>query len=80
MAPFGRNMMAREGRTAKMIEEETSRWPSDLFLWGALGTFVGAGVLHAFGKRETGNLVSQVAPMLLVMGLYNKIVKLEGSE
>ena len=80
MAAFGRNIMAREGRTAKMIEQQTQHLPSDLFLWTALGAITGSAVLQIMGKRETSIFVGQWAPVLLVLGLYNKVVKLEGSE
>jgi hypothetical protein len=33
-----------------------------------------------FGQRNLANFVGQRAPTILIMGLYNKLVKLEGSE
>jgi hypothetical protein len=32
------------------------------------------------GQRNVANFVGQWAPTILIMGLYNKLVKLEGSE
>ena len=32
------------------------------------------------GKNETANFIGQWAPTILIMGLYNKLVKLEGSD
>jgi hypothetical protein len=32
------------------------------------------------GKTENANFIGQWAPVLLILGLYNKMVKLQGSE
>jgi hypothetical protein len=32
------------------------------------------------GKKEQSNFVGQWAPTLLILGLYNKIVKVAGSD
>jgi hypothetical protein len=67
-----------EGRLAKAIEEQTSKLPSDVFLWTALGCLVGSVALTAGRKKEAGSIVGQFAPTLLILGLYNKIVKVAG--
>ena len=69
-----------ESRTAKRIEEQTAKIPSELFLWGALGAIGASAVLQAMKRRETSNFVGQWAPVLLILGLYNKLVKVAGSE
>ncbi len=69
-----------EGRVARMIEQQTARLPSDVFLWAACGSIVGSLVLQLSGEEKKANFVGQWAPTLLILGLYNKIVKLEGSE
>lgn len=70
----------REGRVARTIEQQTAKLPSDVFLWGALGSIGGALVYRMMGKTENANFIGQWAPVLLILGLYNKIVKLQGSE
>jgi hypothetical protein len=70
----------REGRLARSIEEQTAKLPSDVFLWSALAAVVGALVLHGVGKRDESNFVGQWVPTLLILGLYNKIVKVAGSD
>jgi hypothetical protein len=70
----------REGRIARTIEQQTAKLPSDLFLWGALGSIGGALAFRMMGKTENANFVGQWAPVLLILGLYNKMVKLHGSE
>lgn len=70
----------REGRTAKAIEQRTKKIPSDLFLWGAVGSIGLALTLRAMNRKEDSSFVGQWAPTLLILGLYNKLVKLQGSE
>ena len=69
-----------EGPVATAIEEQTAKLPSDTFLWAALGSIGVALVLLMAGKRETANFVGQWAPTLLILGLYNKLVKVAGSD
>lgn len=70
----------REGKVAKKIETETAKMPSDWFLWTALGAIGVAVTLNILGKQHTGLLVGQLASPLLIMGLYNKLVKVQGHD
>lgn len=70
----------REGVVARTIEQQTAKLPSDVFLWGAAGSIGGSVVLRLLGKGDAANFVGQWAPTLLILGLYNKMVKLHGSE
>ncbi len=69
-----------EGAVAKAIEQQTARLPSDTFLWGAVGSMGLSLALQMMGKQQLGNFVGQWAPTILILGLYNKLVKLEGSD
>ncbi len=70
----------KEGPVARAIEEQTAKLPSDWFLWAAIGSMgLSLGLLLA-RKKEESNFVGHWAPTLLVLGLYNKLVKLEGSD
>ena len=69
-----------EGPTAKAIEQETAKLPSDTFLWAALGSMGVSLGLKLCGKNHAANFVGQWAPTLLILGTYNKLVKLHGSE
>ena len=69
-----------EGPVAKAIEKQTSKLPSDLFLWAALGSMATSATLKVMGKSHTALFVGQWAAPFLLLGLYNKIVKLEGSD
>jgi hypothetical protein len=69
-----------EGYVAKMIEEQTARLPSDVFLWAACGSIVGSLAFEIMGEEKKAMFVGQWAPTLLILGLYNKLVKLHGSD
>jgi hypothetical protein len=69
-----------EGTVARTIEEQTAKLPSDLFLWAALGSIGVSATLQLAGKQKASLFVGQwVAPFLL-LGVYNKIVKVAGSD
>jgi hypothetical protein len=69
-----------EGPVARTIEQQTAKLPSDLFLWAALGAIGVSAALQFTGKQKVSLFVGQwVAPFLL-LGVYNKIVKVAGSD
>jgi hypothetical protein len=68
----------REGKVAKAIESQTAKLPSDLFLWTGLGFLAIGGILQATKAKKVGLYFSEWAAPILIMGLYNKLVKLEG--
>lgn len=69
-----------EGPIAKMIEEQTAKLPSDTFLWAAGASILGSMCLKMAGRSHEALFVGQwVAPFLL-LGVYNKIVKVAGSD
>ena len=69
-----------EGVVARTIEDQTARLPSDTFLWAALGAMGLAFFLQSSGRRHTALFVGQWAAPLLIMGLYNKVVKTSGPD
>lgn len=70
----------KEGPVAKAIERQTSKLPSDLFLWAGLGAMGAGFAMQAMNRnRETGHVLAQMGPALLLLGVYNKIVKVAGS-
>lgn len=70
----------QEGPVAKTIEEQTAKLPSDLFLWAALGSIAISLGFKLAGKDDKALFVGQWPPTFLILGLYNKLVKLEGSD
>ena len=70
----------REGKVAKAIEEQTAKLPSDTFLWAAVGAMAASLTLKLFKQDHLSLFIGQWAPSLLIMGIYNKIVKVEGHD
>lgn len=70
----------REGVVARSIEQQTAKLPSDWFLWAAFGSIAGSLLLKMNGKEHESLFVGQWAPTFLILGMYNKLVKLHGSE
>jgi hypothetical protein len=70
----------REGPLARSIEQQTAKLPSDIFLIAALASIGASLIFQANGKKETANFIGHWAPTILILGLYNKLVKLQGSE
>jgi hypothetical protein len=68
-----------EGTLARTIEQQTAKIPSDVYLWAA-GASIAASLTFAItGKKHEALFVGQWAPTFLILGLYNKIVKVAGS-
>ncbi len=70
----------KEGKFTKAIEKETSKLPSDLFLIAALASMGASLTLKIMNKKSTALFVGQWAAPFLILGLYNKLVKLEGHD
>ncbi len=77
---IGQNNTHTEGPVAKAIETKTSKIPSDAFLWAAAGAMVASAALQFTKRKQLSNFVGQWAPAILILGLYNKLVKVAGSD
>jgi hypothetical protein len=75
-----RDVSQSEGTLAKAIEQQTAKLPSDAFLWAAVLSITGSLTLQLMGQRERSLFIGQWAPTFLILGLYNKLVKLMGSD
>ncbi len=69
-----------EGFMARAIEDQTAKLPSDTFLWAAFGSIGLSLTLQLMDKKEMATFVGQWAPTFLILGLYNKVVKVAGSD
>jgi hypothetical protein len=69
-----------EGKVAKAIEQQTARMPSDWFLWAAGASIATSLALKVSGREKDALFVGQWAPTFLLLGVYNKMVKLHGSD
>lgn len=70
----------REGPVARTIEQQTAKLPSDTWLWAAVGSIALSLFFQMSGDEKKANFVGHWAPTFLILGLYNKLVKLEGSD
>ena len=70
----------KEGKVARTIEEQTAKLPSDLFLWTAVGAMAASLTLKALKNDHLSLFVGMWAPSFLLLGIYNKLVKLEGHD
>jgi hypothetical protein len=62
------------------IESRTAKIPSSGYLAFALGAMAVSATLKLTGKQDWSMFVGQWAPALLIMGVYNKLVKQHGSD
>jgi hypothetical protein len=70
----------KEGEITKAIEHYTSQVPSGTYLALALGSVGLSAGLALLGKKHAATFVGHWAPTILLLGLYNKVVKVQGSE
>ncbi len=73
-------MNKREGAITSRIERVTSALPSTTWLMLAGGALVGSLVLKLLDREKTANFVGEWVPTFLLLGIYNKLVKLHGSD
>lgn len=70
-----------EGDLTKRVEQQTAKIPSLGYLGLAVGSMAASAALALFSNRkEYANFVGLWAPSFLLIGIYNKLVKLEGSD
>ena len=70
----------QEGPVARAIEKQTSRIPSDVFLWAGVASIAASLTLALLGRKQAANFVGQWTPTVLLLGVYNKIVKVAGHD
>jgi len=71
----------QEGRLTKQIENQTAKIPSVFFLNLALGSIALSAALKILKKdSNSSSFVGLWAPTILLLGIYNKLVKLEGND
>jgi hypothetical protein len=80
MAQLNETVEHSEGSLARGIEQQTAKLPSDTFLWAAIGAMGVSAALQLSGKKQVSNFIGEWVPTLLIFGLYNKMVKLLGSD
>jgi hypothetical protein len=69
-----------EDAFTKAVERYTGAIPSSAYLGVAVGAMGMSLLLQIAGRGKWGNFVAQWVPTWLIIGLYNKLVKLEGHD
>jgi hypothetical protein len=69
-----------EDSFTKAVEDYTAEIPSTAYLGVALGAMALSLVCQATGQGKWGNFIAQWVPTWLIIGVYNKLVKLEGHD
>ncbi len=69
-----------EGVVARTIEEQTAKLPSDTFLWAAFASMGASLFLRLTDRKDESLFVGQWAAPLLLFGVYNKLIKVAGSD
>jgi hypothetical protein len=67
-----------EGTFTRLIEQQTAKIPSDVFLFAALLAMAASLGFELTGRRRESRFIGMWPAPLLVMGMYNKLVKLLG--
>jgi hypothetical protein len=57
-----------------------ARLPSNPFLWSGLASTVASLGLKLAGRKRAASFLGQWATTVLILGLYNEIVKLAGRD
>jgi hypothetical protein len=70
----------REGNVARTIENQTAKLPSDVFLWASVGSMAASLTMKVLKKDHLALFVGQWAAPFLLLGIYNKIVKVAGND
>jgi CBS domain-containing protein len=72
--------LASEDEFTKEIEEYTASIPSSAYLGVAVAAMGVSVVCQLSGRGKWGNFIAQWVPTWLIIGLYNKLVKVEGHD
>jgi hypothetical protein len=69
-----------EDEFTKNVEKYTAQIPSSAFLGVAIGSMALSLAFQLMGRGKWGNFLAQWVPTWLIIGVYNKLVKLEGHD
>jgi len=74
------NSATKEDMITKSIEKQTVKLPSDTFLFAAMGAAAVSLAFKVMGNDKNATFVGQWVAPILIMGVYNKLVKQEESK
>src|SRR5512145_420120 len=72
--------MGTEDRLTESVKEYTAAIPSSAYLGVAVGAMALSLFCQITGRGKWGNFIAQWVPTWLIIGVYNKMVKLEGHD
>jgi cbb3-type cytochrome oxidase subunit 1 len=75
-----KNLEHKEGAITKSIENQTAKLPSDTYLIGAGIAVAISLTLKLMDKKAEALFVGQWVAPILLLGVYNKLVKQLGSD
>ena len=67
-----------ENRLTRLIEQQTAKIPSDVFLVASLGAMATSLVFEVRRNQRASRFIGMWVAPLLVMGVYNKLLKVLG--
>lgn len=67
--------MTRETDPAHLIEDVTTKFPSDTFMWLAGGSILVSLTLKLMGRDRDALFVGQWAPSFIAMAIYDKVAR-----
>lgn len=68
-----------EGTFTRVLEAQTAKLPSSVFLAFALASMAASALLELAGRTRLSRFIGMWPPTLLAMGIYDKIVKTAGA-
>ena len=75
---FSKSQERHEGELTHQLEEQTSKISSANWLGLAIGSMAASATIALLSKRkDMANFVGLWAPSFLLIGIYNKLVKIE---
>jgi hypothetical protein len=80
---YGGGKVPTEGKLTKTVEKVTAQIPSMGFLALALGSMAASAGIALFAserRQPLSNFIGLWVPTFMLVGIYNKLVKLEGSD
>jgi len=67
-----------EGSFTRTVEQQTAKVPSSVFLVAAIVSMLVSLGLEICGQQRSGRFIGMWVAPLLLMGVYNKLVKISG--
>lgn len=70
----------REDQVTSFLEKQSAQAPSSSWLAASVASMIASLAFRAAGKNQAALFVGQWAAPFLLIGIYNKLVKLHGSD